>query len=293
MDLSKNENTIAFIIVMSVLILVSMLWFAFENPNLNPRLEKENYTIMKKWELPKQLNEVSGISWISENKLACIQDEDGIIFIYNLQSSRVEKEIEFGKDGDYEAIAIVDSTAYVMRSDGHIFEVTNYLRDNFSIKEHTTPFDGKNNMEALTFDKKNNRLLLAAKNKDLHNDDYKAIYSFNLKTKKLNPKPLLRFPYNDPIFKKNDADDDDPKGKSFYPSDLAINPINGNIYILEGKNPQLLIIKNDGKTVQLNKLLKESFPQPEGIIFSPDGTLYISNEGKKGNATILEVELLE
>lgn len=33
----------------------------------------------------------------------------------------------------------------------------------------------------------------------------------------------------------------------------------------------------------------DNFPQPEGITFSPDGTLYISTEGKGGDAKIIEV----
>ena len=45
-----------------------------------------------------------------------------------------------------------------------------------------------------------------------------------------------------------------------------------------------------GKLLKLHKLYEESFPQPEGITFAPDGTLYISNEGKGGTANILEVE---
>ena len=35
---------------------------------------------------PIDLNEISGIRWISEDKIAAVQDEEGIIFIYNLSS---------------------------------------------------------------------------------------------------------------------------------------------------------------------------------------------------------------
>src|SRR5690606_25987587 len=99
MNLRNNENTIAFIIIASVLILVSFLWFAFQNPSLNPRLEKENYTIIRKWEMPKELDEISGIAWVGENQIACVQDEDGIIFIYDLTTNAVEKTINFAKAG--------------------------------------------------------------------------------------------------------------------------------------------------------------------------------------------------
>src|SRR5690606_2804436 len=37
--------------------------------------------ILNKWELPEVLKEVSGIAYLEENLFACVQDEDGKIFI--------------------------------------------------------------------------------------------------------------------------------------------------------------------------------------------------------------------
>jgi len=291
MNLRYNENRIAFLIIISVLLLVSFLWFAFENPSLNPRLEKENYTIVRKWEMPKELDEISGITWVGENRLACVQDEEGIIFIYDLATNTVEKTVNFSKSGDYEGITVVDSTAFVLRSDGQLFEVINFLSDNFEVKTYHTPFSGKNNMESLTFDKKNNRLLLMPKNKDLKSKDFMGIYAFSLETKKMEANPILTIRHNDPIFERKDKDDDQSTSNAIHPADLAIHPVDGTIYIVEGKNPQLLIADSSGQTLKLYNLLQDTFNQPEGIIFSPEGTLYISNEGKKGTANILEVEL--
>src|SRR5689334_6419441 len=50
-------------------------------------------TIEKKWEMPAVLNEVSGIATISEKELACVQDEIGTIFIFNIENGSIEKEI--------------------------------------------------------------------------------------------------------------------------------------------------------------------------------------------------------
>lgn len=291
MNLRNNENTIAFIIVASVLIFVSFLWFAFQNPSLNPRLEKENYTIIRKWEMPKQLDEISGITWIGKNKIACVQDEEGIIFIYDLISSTVTKTVNFAKAGDYEGIAVVDSTAYVLRSDGELFEVVNYLSDNFEVIAHDTPFSGKNNMESLTYDKNNKRLLLIPKDKDLDSQDYLGIYAFNLETKQIEKNLVMQVKHNDPIFESKSKKEEKKGSNSINPSDIAINPLDGNTYILDGKKPQLLLIDVKGKELKLHNLLQKSFSQPEGIIFSPEGKMYISNEGKNGTANIMEVEL--
>lgn len=288
-----NENKIAFWIIFGVLALVGIMWYAFENPALNPRLEEETYTINRKWEMPVELNEISGISWISENKVACVQDEDGIIYIYNLSSELVEKKINFTKSGDFEGVAVLDSTVFAMESDGKLYEVSNYLTDGFQVNQYKTSFSGKNNMESLVADATNNRLLFTVKDNDPNSEDYKGIYAFNVKTKSIASLPVVKIPLGDPIFKPKKVDDDVESTSNFYPSDIAINPKNGNFYILEAKNPQLLIMDKMGKPLKIHKLHPESFPQPEGLTFSPEGTLYISNEGKNGTANIVEVEFDE
>lgn len=288
-----RENIIAFFIIIGVLAFVGILWYAFENPALNPRLEEETYTIIRKWDMPTDLNEISGIRWISEDKIACIQDEEGIIFIYNLATNLVEKKISFAKSGDYEGITTNDSTAYAMESSGLLYEIENYLNDSFQTNKYQLPFSGKNNMESIVSDLDNNRLLFTVKDIDPNSKNYKGIYAFDLETKKTKTLPILKIPLDDPIFKSKDADDDLDLFSNFFPSDIAINPKNGHLYILEGKNPQLLIMDSIGKLLKLHKLYKESFPQPEGITFASDGTLYISNEGKSGTANILEVEFKE
>ena len=288
-----NENKVALWIIFGVLAFVGVLWYAFENPALNPRLDEETYTIIRKWDMPVELNEISGISWISENKIACVQDEEGIIYIYNLSTSLIEHQTNFSKAGDYEGIVVVDSTAYVLESNGEIFEVSNFMNTDFTVKSYKTFFTGKNNMESLGLDLKNNRLILISKNKDPESDDHKGIYAFDLATKTISKNLVSKISLNDPIFKVKDADDDADKNPSFSPSDIDINTSNGDIYVLQGKTPQVLIMDSLSKPKIIHNFHSEAFPQPEGITFSPEGTLYISNEGKNGTANILEIEFDE
>lgn len=286
--MALKENTISALIIGGVLVLVGGLWFAFENPAINPRLEEETYTIIHKWDMPNELNEISGINWLSDDRMACVQDEEGIIYIYNFNTELVEKKVNFAKSGDYEALAIIDSSAYVMESSGKLFEISNYLSSNFQTREYQTPFTGKNNIESLVADSTNNRLLFTVKNKDPNSDSYKGIYAFNLETKTTETLPILKIPITDAIFKIKGKDADKPA--NFYPSEIGIHPKTNNIYVLSGKNPRLLIMDQSGKILKLHQLNKKSFAQPEGISFSSDGVIFISNEGKKGTANILEVE---
>ncbi len=80
--------------------------------------------------------------------------------------------------------------------------------------------------------------------------------------------------------------------KTYRPSDLAIYPISGDIYILEGVHPKILRTERTGKLKKVHELPKNLFLQPEGNTFSPEGKLYISSEGtKKGKGSITELRV--
>lgn len=145
-------------------------------------------------------------------------------------------------------------------------------------------------MESLTHDKENNRLLLIPKEKDLENEDLLGVYTFNLQSKKMDSNPIFKIEFNDPIFENEKEDDDKKPLNAIRPADIAINPLNEHYYIVEGKEPKILILDRAGKSIKMTNLSKKKFNQPEGIIFSPEGTMYISNEGKKGTANIMEFE---
>ena len=134
--------------------------------------------------------EISGISWLGNQKIACVQDEEGIIYIYNLKTAKIEKTIGFRDKDDFEAITIFNENAYALRSDGTIFEVKNYNNSDFKTRKYDTFMEGKNNTESLALDVKNNQLLMAAKDRDPFSKKSKGIYAFNLETKKLQKKPV-------------------------------------------------------------------------------------------------------
>ena len=52
-------------------------------------------SINQKWDLPAELKEISGLAWIAEGRFACVQDEDGKVFIYNTVHNKIEKQIPF------------------------------------------------------------------------------------------------------------------------------------------------------------------------------------------------------
>lgn len=282
-------------IILVVLLVISGIGLAFNytSPqkeifnNEKSTLPKE-YKILQTWELPKELVEVSGISWLGDHKIACIQDEEGIIYIYNLQTSRIEKTIKFGETGDFEGLTVVNKNAYALRSDGTIFEIENYNSPNFKTRTYDTFLEGKNNTESLTLDRQHNRLLIVAKDKDPFINNGRGIYKFDLDSKKLSKKLAYELNFEDEIFDKIRKK---KIQKTFRPSDIAVHPQTQEIYVLEGVQPKLLILNPDGSPKRLIELDKKDFSQAEGIAITPNGDLYISNEGKKETSNILKVEL--
>jgi uncharacterized protein YjiK len=257
--------------------------------------------------MPKTLLEISGLSYIDKNKLACVQDEKGNIYIFNLVTGEVEKKIDFGNDGDYEGVEIVKNDAWILKSNGTLYKAEDYLKKTKPhVKKHTTALSGKNDAEGLTHDPLGNNLLIACKGHPFLDDkegrEFKAVYSFDLKTKKIDLKPFLLIEMDTIKYYKNYNTlarlgvellawfDSSTGDVSFQPSGIAVNPISGNIYILGSVGNLIIVFSRDGVMLAIVKLRSKIFPQPEGICFSPEGALYIANEGDKNKGTILKFE---
>ena len=242
-------------------------------------------SVVEKWDLPNELKEVSGIAYIDQDKIACVQDEIGTIFIYNISTNKIEKEISFGDAGDYEGLTVNGSTAFVVRSDGNIFEV-DMNSDKRSVKEYDTPLTADHNVEGLCFDKSNNRLLVAIKDDEPGNKNYKGIYAFNLDTKTMAKEPVLQIKLDDEILNTGSG----KKSKTFKPSALGIHPLSKDLYLTDGPAARLMIMNADGVIKNIIELGK-NFPQAEGITFSPQGDIFISNEGTKQPGNIMQVRI--
>lgn len=248
-------------------------------------LPASDINILQRWDLPDELKEVSGIAYIDAQRFACVQDEEGKIFIFNTTTNKIEKEIPFAGAGDYEGIAVNGNTAYVVRADGKLFEVS-MTGNSSSAKELSTGLNVKHNVEGLSYDKKNDRLLLAIKNDDPAHPGFKGIYAFNLGNKQFVKDPVFRIDLSNELFNNSNG----KKSKSIMPSEIAIHPATGEIFVTDGPKSRLLVMDNSGNIKKLLQLGKE-FAQPEGLAFSPAGELFISNEGTKEPGNILKVSL--
>jgi len=253
--------------------------------------------------LDNQLREISGLTYLSENKLLCVNDEQASVFEYDLKEKAISKNVKFAKKGDFEAVEYIGNECVVLRSDGKLYFVKDLAsRKAESIKVKTS-LSLKNNAEGLAYDSSTQSLLIACKGLPHVDPMYintRAIYRYSIVDSTLNPKPFILIDLNDlgkilkldPFsrFSYKILESMSPsKGNSiFQPSGIAIHPISKNIYVIGSVGKLLLILNPQGELLAVNKLKRKIFPQPEGICFAPDGTLYISTEGKVKHGRIYQ-----
>lgn len=244
--------------------------------------------------LPEILLEISGLTDIDNQTVACVQDEKGIVFLYDLKNNKIKKQFEFDKDGDYEGITRIGNSLYVLRSDGKLFEIDNYKNEAFKVNEYDTEIPVANN-EGLGYDPINNRLLIAGKSEPKGDEykDIKAVFAFDLNTKTASKKPVYEFSEQQikEFVKKHDTQsdknkDDEPKVK-INPSGIAVHPSTGKLYVLSSKGNLIYIFNQNSEVETVHHLDKKMFNQPEGITFLDNGDMLISNEGGKEQPTIL------
>ncbi|HPI19737.1 MAG TPA: SdiA-regulated domain-containing protein [Candidatus Kapabacteria bacterium] len=276
-----------------VLIAIFILFFNLEN-----KAEyKFKYNLSKpdiKQQLPPVLNEVSGLTDIDSKHVALVQDELGIVFIYDFVNGKIISQYEFEDAGDFEGLTYTGNSIYILRSDGRLTEWKNFLNEDAKFTHHQLNLQTSNN-EGLCYDAKHNRILIAAKSKPLIHDfkEQRYIYSYDITTEKLLEKPIYSINTNDiqKLADKLNIKTNTAKGKkihfNFRPSSLAIHPVTDEIYIISAAEKLILIINRKGELIHLEKLNEELFLKAEGITFLPDGTMIITNEAVDKYPTLL------
>ncbi|MDZ7879052.1 MAG: SdiA-regulated domain-containing protein [Saprospiraceae bacterium] len=261
-----------------------------QSPNFPYDLNNPNAA----FDLDISLREISGLTTTPKaENLAAVQDEKGQLFYINKKTGKVTPSVIFAEDGDFEGVEFVGDTLWVVKSKGRLFKLWNldktpYDRASFKIESLK-----KANIEGLGYDAKNNRLLLAQKGEKTDDATSRALFAFDLRNQTPSVSKAYDIGLSDFQAFLSDKKEKryrhliedyitDPvtRGVEFGPSGVAIHPPTGNLYVLSSMNKTLVILSAEGKILEMVKLDKNRFPQPEGICFDADGTLYLSSEAK-------------
>ena len=252
--------------------------------------------------LPESLTEVSALTDIDEHTVACVEDEQAVIYLIDLGTGRITGTRAFGMPGDLEGLTRVGLEYYALRSDGLMYRMTlgeremNVL-DTFRVR---LPQD---NLEGLGYDERRNRVLISPKGVMKGSPavrDLRAIYAYDAINRKLLPEPVLQFTVTGIIAQARAAgiiipERVTPKGRTVPSlklrfSSVAVDPLEDNYYLLSAVDRVLLVMDRNGRVVWLHQLNEQLFPKPEGITFLPSGAMLISNEGKDSRPNLLRFE---
>lgn len=255
------------------------------------------------FELPDELRELSAVTVVDADTVACVQDEKGVLFWFDVDQGRITAEQRFGGHGDYEGLARADTDYYVLRSDGLLLRLGQDGKHLRTLAEIPLGLPVPE-IEGICKDPRGGRLLIAPKEfgkVSKERRDERPLFAFDLATQRASPEPVLmisiaaveaaavRLGVALPMRST-------PKGKEriellLHFSDLAVRPATGDLFLLSSVDHLLLVVSPAGAVRFVHHLDEVLLPQPESIAFLPDGDLLIGSEGAGGKAALCRYRL--
>ena len=276
----KIFNTTTIWLVLIASLLVSCDVFFKQKSPINYVLPRPKKTI-----LDKKLNEISGLYFLQETG-GFLAIADNKQKIYHLTIDGKESEYwpeDFGDEEDYEDVLKIDSTIYVLISNGTLVGVK---RTDTALISTKYPFwsTEKNDFETIYYDDSTRSIVMICKScADERGKNLRTAYRFDIETKQFDTAVYYR------IAQKAVADKLKDGKIELNPSAAAIHPIEKRLYILSSAGHLLIVTNMVGVVQQVFRLNPTFYPQAEGITFTPNGDLYISNEAKLGKPTLLRI----
>ncbi|MCC7466747.1 MAG: SdiA-regulated domain-containing protein [Saprospiraceae bacterium] len=236
------------------------------------------------------LREISGLSPSDTPGLfLAIADERGeVFFIESERGGEVKRQILFRDKGDFEGIELAGKSIWAVKSDGDLFELSDWKKGQPTVAEYKTPLKKSDDVEGLAYDPWRKCLLLACKQ---HPDSSgnRQIWSFDLKSKTLGNTPVYLV---DPTAVNQLLPYTETEKQDFFsPSAIALHPKTKDVYLISTALKRLVVLDyHSGNIKHVVRLDKKLLPQPEGLAFDQAGNLFIGSEGKKGEGLLLKFD---
>ncbi len=232
------------------------------------------------WVLPAELAEISGLATLPDGLLLAHEDEMGRVGVLDPRKGSLVRRFSLGSTvrDDFEGITLVGDTVYMTTSKGLLYrfragedgaEVPHETRDTNLGKE--CEFEG------VTFDPAASALILVCKNVRVKEfEDQLLLYRVSLTDVSAPPVPLA-IPLAQAVGGNG--------WESLHPSDITVDPATGNYIVIASQEKAFLEITPAGAVVRTESL-PDRHKQPEGVAITDDGLLVISDEARKGHASI-------
>ena len=257
-----------------------------------------------RFDLPKQLREVSGIALVDDRTLAAVQDEKGALWFVDLRGEAKARSEPFGTAGDYEGLARADGAWWVLRGDGVLLRLAARDGGHAIAREVALP-GGHPDWEALAYDADGKRLLampkaIAGDDKDAR--DRRPVYAVDPATGACVATPVLTLSRRAlqaailaagvPLPTKTTDKGKEKVDFDFAVSELAVVPGRRELLLLLGSDRLLLRVDFAGALLGARSLDAALLPQPEGLAVAADGRVLVASEGgSEGAARVVVVAM--
>jgi len=268
------------IILFFLPLLIMVVCFACK-PSKNVFTSPKGYDLLhpEKFNMPESLLEISGIAFhhSKNDTIYSIQDEDGRLYRQAWKEKK-QKHVVFGKKGDYEDVAILNETVFVLKSNGvlYVFPFSESTNEEVKdIKEYKKILPS-GEYESIYADQQTNQLYLLCKNCKTDKKEGNmsgSIFTYNAADKQLIPSGNFAMDLSGLI------ESDAILKTGLKASALTRDPHSNEWYILSSVNKVLIVATPDWKVKSVHRLNSSIFNQPEGLAFDDQMNLYISNEG--------------
>lgn len=268
------------------LVLLAFSWGAREHADFDLGDPDRTY------QLPDELAEISALTDVDANTIACLHDEEARLYFMDLESGSIDRTLEFGVPGDMEGLTRVREEYFALRSDGLVYrmkllETALLVTDTFRL---SIP---NRNIEGLGWDEKNGVVLISPKDTPKGKPevrDTRRIFCYDPIAKRMCDEPALTLSIerivaqaramNVEVPMKQTGNGREVPAMKLRFSSVAVDPVTDTYYLLSASDRILLVVDRKGDLVRLEQLDVSLFKKPEGITFLPGGDMLISNEGK-------------
>jgi uncharacterized protein YjiK len=226
-------------------------------------------------DLPEPLRELSGLTMTPDGRLLGHDDESGVVAEIDPASGAIRKSFRLGQPAvrdDFEGIAYAEGNLYLVTSAGVIYKTAEGANNTSVPYERVeTGASQTCEIEGLAYDAQAGELLLPCKTpRDRTVQGQLVILSYSLRT----PGPLHRrvtLPLNRLLVLGRDA----------RPSSIEVHPQTGSLFVLSSLPQGVIELSRTGQFLHAARLSERIHPQPESIVFLPDLSIMIGDEGPR------------
>ena len=233
------------------------------------------------WALPHRLREISGLALSSDERLFAVTDEEAVVYELDFQNGGIVKAFALGRPtlrGDFEGIAILDNTFWLMTSDGELYatrEGSDGERVNY--QRHDTDLGDQCEFEGLAAIPVRNSLALICKQARKQ----KGLRIFEWTVAGAELQKAAEIDLREKAMEKAIGRD------RVNPSGLAYAEAADNWLVVAAKQNAIFELSRDGEEIDvIMRLDPGRHRQAEGIAVTSDGRLLVADEGGNGRARL-------